>query len=229
MRGESIVTDIDNTILRTERRLRKVLEELGWEELFPQIRARYDGVKALLSPEEQDRFYGLFLSECYLHLDEPLPGAAQALRALQEAGYRIIYLTGRHDAPGDSMRRGTELWLAEHDFPHPGDGSTLLWMKPRRGLDDRQFKEEALQEILKLGPVRAGIGDRPSDIEAYLSRGIPAILVRGSPRGEPQGSGPRGAPLGGGLAPWDRLQEVEARAKVVHDWTELLALLRGSS
>lgn len=211
MRGESIVTDIDNTILRTERRLRRVLEELGWEELFPRIRARYDGVKALLGPEEQEAFYRLFLSERYLHLDEPLPGAAEALRSLQEAGYRIVYLTGRHDSPGDSMRRGTELWLAEHGFPHPGDGSTLLWMKPGRGLDDQRYKEEALGEILKLGSVRAGIGDRPSDIEAYLSHGIQAFLVRSD------------------HSPRARLDLVQAGVRVVRDWKELKSLLLGSS
>ncbi len=210
MAVEQLVTDIDNTILRTERRLRKALEEIGREELFPQLRARYDGVKALLNPEEQEAFYRLFLSERYLHLDEPLPGAAEALRALREAGYRIVYLTGRHDSPEDSMRLGTELWLVEHGFPNPGDGSTLLWMKPKRGLDDRQFKEAALKEILQLGPVRAGVGDRPSDIEAYLSCGILAILVRGDhyPR-----DGPRA---------------VEAGAQIVRDWSELSALLLGA-
>ncbi|MGQ9478189.1 MAG: HAD family hydrolase [Candidatus Bipolaricaulia bacterium] len=210
---KQLVTDIDNTILRTERRLRKVLEELGWEGLFSQIQARYDGVKALLKPEEQELFYRLFLSERYLWLDEPLPGAAEALQALREAGYRIVYLTGRHDAPGDSMRAGTEAWLEEHGFPHPGDGSTLLWMKPKRGLDDRDFKGEALKEILKLGPVRAGIGDRESDIEAYLNYGIPAILVRGDHYS-------RGAPREGPCS-------IEAGVKVVRDWWELKALLLG--
>jgi phosphoglycolate phosphatase-like HAD superfamily hydrolase len=203
-----IVTDIDNTILNSEPRLRRTLQELGLEELLPELLARYDGVKALLKPEEQEKFYQLFLSERYLHLDEPLPGAAEALRALREAGYRIVYLTGRHDAPGDSMRRGTELWLVEHGFPHPGDGSTLLRMKPRRGMDDRQFKEEALRELAKLGSLHAGIGDRPSDIEAYLHYGIPAILIRGDDR-----------------HPGDGVRAVAGGVEVVRDWSELEALL----
>jgi hypothetical protein len=206
---EQIVTDIDSTILRTERRLKRVLHELGWEELFPQLHARYDGVKALLGREEQERFYQLFLSNRYLKLDEPLPGAAEVLQALQGADYRIVYLTGRHDAPEDSMRRGTEEWLAEHGFPHPQDGSTLLLMKPRRRMDDRGFKEEALKEILKWGPVRAGIGDRPSDVEAYLSQGIRSIIIWGD------------------HYPRDRLRAVGNQAEMVRDWIELKALLLG--
>ncbi|MFQ6117263.1 MAG: HAD family hydrolase [Candidatus Bipolaricaulia bacterium] len=201
-----IVTDVDNTILRAERRLWRVLRDLGWEESFPQLEGDYEGAKGLPNPE---LFYRLFLSERYLELDEPLPGAAATLRALKEAGHRIVYLTGRHDAPDDSMRRGTARWLAEHGFPHPGDGSTLLWMKPKRGLDDRRFKEEALEEILQLGPVRAGIGDRPSDGEAYLRRGVPAILLRN------------------GRCPLDGLRALKGEVLIVHDWSELAGLLLG--
>lgn len=204
-----IVTDVDNTILRAERRLRRVLQELGQEKLFPQIKARYDGVKALLRPEEQEKFYKLFLSDRYLHLDEPLPGAAATLQALREAGYRIVYLTGRHDAPHDSMRGGTERWLVEHGFPHPGDGSTLLIMKPKRGMDDRAFKKEALKEILELGHIRAGIGDRPSDGEAYLRHGVGAIQILSD------------------HYPKDELRTMEDAVQAVRDWSELKALLLG--
>ena len=203
MSVEQIVTDVDNTILRAERRLLRTLRDLGQEELFPRMRARYDGVQALLGPEGTE----LFLSDRYLPLDEPLPGAAATLRALREAGYRIVYLTGRHDAPGDSMRRGTERWLAEHGFPHPGDGSTLLFMKPERGLDDSAFKEEALREILKLGHVRAGIGDRPSDGEAYLRLGIPAILLQSDHHSA------------------DELRTAKGEVWIVRNWIELERLL----
>ncbi len=207
MSAELIVTDVDNTVLRAERRLWKVLQKLGWEELFPKMRDRYDGVKSLLKPEGQEQFYKLFLSDRFLELDEPLPGAAEALRAFQEAGYRIAYLTGRHDAPGDSMRRGTERWLVHHGFPHPGDGATLLFMKPRRGMDDRAFKEGALSEIAGLGRIRAGIGDRPSDAEAYLQMGIPAILIQGD------------------HYPADGRRAAREGVQVVRDWKELERLL----
>lgn len=203
-----IVTDVDNTILRVERRLRRVLQDLGWEGFFPQLDEDYEGAKALPNPE---KFYRLFLAERYLELDEPLPGAAATLRALKEAGYRIVYLTGRHDAPHDSMRRGTARWLAEHGFPHPADGSTLLWMKPKRGLDDLRFKEEALKEILELGPVAAGIGDRPSDGKAYLQKGIPAILLRD------------------GRRPLDGLRALKGEVWIVHNWFELERLLLDGS
>lgn len=206
MKADLIVTDVDNTILQAERRLWRVLRELGWEEFFPQMQADYEGAKGLPAPE---RFYRLFLSERYLGLDEPLPGAAEALRALRGRGYKIIYLTGRHDAPHDSMRRGTERWLAEHGFPHPGDGSTLLLMKPRRKLEDRAFKEEALAEILKMGPVRAGIGDRPSDGQAYLRWGIPAILLQND-HYSPEELGAAGDGV-----------------RVVSNWAELQQLLLG--
>jgi len=50
-------------------------------------------------------------------------------------------------------------------------------MKPRRGLDDQEFKTKALEEIIGWGEVLAGIGDRPEDARAYAAHGIPALML----------------------------------------------------
>ena len=177
MAQKLIVTDIDSTISNARRRLETVLRRLGRAELLDQER-RYRGwVQERLTGAEREAFLRWFLSDLYLELDEPLPGAAATLRELNEHRIMIVYLTGRHDAPGDSMRAGTERWLREHGFPIPANKQARLVMKPQRGLDDLEFKTAALEEITSWGEVLVGIGDRPEDARAYAAHGVLPLML----------------------------------------------------
>ena len=202
-----IVTDIDSTISNARRRLEAVLRRLGRVELLDQGR-RYRGwVQEQLEGAEREAFLRWFLSDLYLELDEPLPGAAATLRELNEQGIMVVYLTGRHDAPGDSMRAGTERWLREHNFPTPDGEQTRLVMKPRRGLDDQEFKTAALEEITSWGEVLAGIGDRPEDARAYAAHGILPLMLCNEFHSP------------------EELQRAADGVQVARDWGELRAIL----
>jgi len=204
-----IVTDIDSTISNARRRLEAVLRRLGRVELLNQGQ-RYRGwVQEQLAGAEREAFLRWFLSDLYLELDEPLPGAAATLRELSERGIMVVYLTGRHDTPGDSMRAGTERWLREHGFPAPDpDGERArLVMKPQRGLDDQEFKTAALEEITGWGEVLAGIGDRPEDARAYAAHGIPPLRLCNEFHSP------------------EELKRAAEGVRVVRDWAELRAIL----
>ncbi|MBS3825961.1 HAD family hydrolase [Candidatus Bipolaricaulota bacterium] len=177
---EYFITDIDNTIADTTKRLRRSLRELGREEVFAKTSDRFGGFAEYLDSEELDKFWKLFLSGEFLHLDEPAPESARILQKMIDKGVKLIYLTGRHDQSGDTMRPGTERWLEENEFPVPDGSGTKLFMKPRRNMEDKEFKLALLKDQLsgKLTSERAvGVGDHPDDALIYKRAGIKPVLV----------------------------------------------------
>lgn len=179
----SFVTDIDNTIADTGNRILRSLEEIERVEVFEKTADRYGGFGDYLDGKEEEEFWRLFLSNRFLHLDEPAQGAAELLRKINRKGVEIIYLTGRHEERGDSMRSGTESWLGRHNFPSPEDTGVKLFMKPRRKMEDRQFKLAKLRDEFsgKLEPGEViGVGDHPNDALVYNQVGIRPILLKWS-------------------------------------------------
>jgi len=171
----TLICDVDNTILNTRPRVRACLAAIGMPEVFEQSPRTYGGFKEMLSSEEVERFFRIFLSNEYLPLDEPLPDAAQALHGWLKRG-KLIYLTGRHDAPGDSMRPGTLQWLKAHGYPEPNEKIELL-MKRARDQEDRAFKREALDRLKPFSPRSMGVGDLPYEGALYAAMGLKPILV----------------------------------------------------
>jgi len=175
MTHPTLICDVDNTILNTRPRVRACLAAIGRPEVFERSPRTYGGFKETLSPEEIERFFRIFLSNEYLPLDEPLPDAAQTLHGWLKRG-QLIYLTGRHDAPGDSMRAGTLQWLKAHGYPEPNEKIKLL-MKPARDQEDRAFKRETLMRMKPFPPRSLGLGDLPYEGALYAAMGLKPILV----------------------------------------------------
>ncbi len=176
------ITDVDNTIADTRKRMERSLREIGRGEVFEKTRKEFGGFGKFLSEDELDHLWRVFLSDRYVHLDTPEPDSARVLNGLLQRGVRVIYLTGRHDEEGDTMRPGTERWLRENGFPEPGVGGVRLFMKPQRRMNDRKFKVTRLREFMKeLGPASkrgvVGIGDMPDDACAYSQARITPILL----------------------------------------------------
>lgn len=101
----------------------------------------------------------------------PLPGARDALAEL--AGrHRVVYLTAR-----DHVYRGkTRAWLRSNGFPegplYPRAG-TRFW-----SCRSKRHKLARLGELrASWTRIRAGVGDLPSDAEAYAAHAIPPILI----------------------------------------------------
>ncbi len=180
MEIDCLITDIDNTIADPSERIKRSLSELGREEVYEKTCGSFGGFEDYLSPGETEEFWCLFLSDRYLHLDKPAPGAADFLNEAKSDGVELFYITGRHDESGDSMRTGTVDWLLSNGFPNPEGAGVELFMKPTRKENDKEYKRSLLKERLSpRWPERnvVGFGDHPGDAEAYEAGGVRPILL----------------------------------------------------
>lgn len=84
-----------------------------------------------------------FFTGEYLKYDEPYQYCIPFIQKLEEAGFYIMYLTGRDD---HRMREGTLNQLKKWELPLKKD--TDLITKPTKGLVDGPYKREALLNLL---------------------------------------------------------------------------------
>ena len=99
------------------------------------------------------------------------PGAAAALTSLAERDYTIIYVTAR----GDRFTQDTRDWFAAKGFPRgPTRMPTSIVTMP--GEDTVEFKRTTIQSLSGFD-VKAGVGNRASDITAYSEAGLPADRI----------------------------------------------------
>jgi hypothetical protein len=87
----------------------------------------------------RDRFF----TDEYLETDRPFVGASEYVQELHALGAHIYYLTGRDWI---RMGLGTPRELLRWKFPLNCERAELL-MKPRKGLDDAEFKASELFRI----------------------------------------------------------------------------------
>ena len=200
----TLVCDIDNTIADARPRLARSLEAIGRPELVPTAFNDYGGFEPFVSKDEHRELFRVFLSDRFMELDEPMPRAPEILSAWVERGHRLVYLTGRHDGAGDSMRGGTEAWFREHGFPVPNGSGVTLRMKPRRGIGDTAYKRQALADLAERDAPWAGIGDLPYEGVLYGEFGLLPILT---------------AELG--LIPFEELANSHPTAIVARDWGDI--------
>ncbi len=137
--------------------------------------------------------------DCYMGTRDRIrwmPGVAQAIRRLNEAGYFVFIFTNQSGIArgffSEDDVRDLHLWMQSHlasqgaridDFrycPHHPDGTVAgyledhPWRKPKPGM---------ILDLMRHWPVlRQGsfaIGDRDSDIKAATDSGIPGFLFPG--------------------------------------------------
>ena len=106
-----------------------------------------------------------FFSNDYVNHDEPTPGAVSFVRRLHEMGAKIVYLTGR-DVP--LMAFGTFDQLKKHGLPIEMERTRLI-LKPKRHLDDLEFKAQAAKTIQEWGEVVASFENEPKNLVAMAN------------------------------------------------------------
>lgn len=99
------------------------------------------------------------------------PDAAAALTSLAERGYSIVYVTAR----GDRFTQDTRDWFAAKGFPR-GPMRLPAPIITIPGADTVEFKREAIESLAAFD-VKAGFGNRSSDITAYMEAGLPADRI----------------------------------------------------
>ena len=99
----------------------------------------------------------------------PLRGAIEAIQELR-GSYHIVYLTARDH----SFLSKTREWLRLNDLP---DGPVFIRRRRFWSLTPFAHKLERLAEIARTHRLVAGIGDLPTDMEAYRRNGMAGYLM----------------------------------------------------
>lgn len=197
-----VVFDLDSTIFDVKPRTLRILKEFA---LRPEAKAispaladwalALNAHNLLYTLEESARANGVpegegaktkeflkaafhfwrdrFFTHQYLTMDHPVPGAVDYVNRVVDAGARAVYLTGR-DWPG--MGKGTQTMLEYWGFPVDPRSSQLL-MKPNAGLDDAEFKDEALRELRIDGNAVALFDNEPANFHVFDKNFPEAWLV----------------------------------------------------
>jgi hypothetical protein len=203
MKPTALICDVDNTILHTLPRVKSCLEAIGRPEVFEKGRHSYGGFKEYLSETEVDQFFQIFLSNQFLMEDTPMEDASNVLNKWAEK-HHLIYVTGRHDVKGDSMRESTLEWLKAHGYPIPDGERVQLHMKPERYMVDVDFKQQALMKIQEQYHLCAGLGDLPYEGKLYGSLGLKPLILAVA-----------------GMFSEAELKASHTDVKVIHHWNEV--------
>ncbi|HEY8280031.1 MAG TPA: hypothetical protein VIH99_10425, partial [Bdellovibrionota bacterium] len=196
-----VIFDLDSTIFDVKPRSLRILKEFALSargrELSPEISDWALGLNSfrlLYTMEESARannipggeaqakaylkeafkfWFGRFFTHHYVTADHPSPGAVDYVNRVVDAGGTAVYLTGR-DWPG--MGRGTVSMLEHFGFPmHPSASQVI--MKPNAGLDDAEFKDEALRELRVDSNAVALFDNEPANFHVFEKNFPEAWLV----------------------------------------------------
>lgn len=101
---------------------------------------------------------------------EPMPHAQAVMTALA-AQYRVLYLTHRPEYLALRSRQ----WLVEHDMPA---GPLLVSRTEEFLAGSEAYKTAAIEQLKQRFPeIRAGVGDKITDVLSYRANGLTGILI----------------------------------------------------
>ncbi len=180
-----VVFDLDSTLFSTAERNLRILHEFAeeHEEAHPILRE----IVATVGLEDmgwniyeslEDRgmsnpgviealktyWFECFFTDDYCFTDAPTAGAPEYVTRIHSAGALIYYLSGRHVG---GMELGTVRSLKEHGFPY-WRGRCAVHLKPSFEMEDRAFKDEALNDIRSYhGHVVATFENEPGNANMF--------------------------------------------------------------
>ncbi|HAX61218.1 MAG TPA: hypothetical protein DCX95_01465 [Elusimicrobia bacterium] len=101
---------------------------------------------------------------------KPLKNAPEILQKLSKK-YNIIFVTKREDV----FLRKTKDWLKMYKFP---DAPVFFWDWGNYPISSAKYKSERIKKLKQIWKnISIGIGDRDTDIEAYLENGMKVIKI----------------------------------------------------
>ena len=164
---KTVIFDIDGVIADISNRLKNSLKELGVSEVssIPRFKRK--------------KFWEIFLSSKYMHLDEPITENIQYIRTLKKQGYRIILLTGRRE---DTQKQPTLKQLETWNVPY----DEIYFRKPGDKRKDVVYKASIVRKLLKRGYEIVEIWDDMEKIAHKLKEIVPnaKIVIYNSNKGK---------------------------------------------
>lgn len=101
---------------------------------------------------------------------KPLKNAPEILQKLSKE-YNLIFVTKREDI----FLQKTEDWLKMYKFP---DAPVFFWDWGKYPFNSAEYKSERIKKLKQIWKnISIGIGDRDTDIEAYLANGLKVIKI----------------------------------------------------
>jgi len=191
-----LVFDLDDTLINTRYRTQRILQEMATDlplgEKFPwetQLLKTCQPENLLYELEDTLKGIGIadgrFISEAtlfwaaryfsssYVAQDLPIQAAVNYVRKAHQLGATIVYLTGR-DTP--RMGIGTSYNLKHLGFPIEVERTHLI-MKPKKEMDDLEFKKSLLDQITHMGVVVAGYENEPANINLFRNAWPRASMI----------------------------------------------------
>lgn len=129
-----VIYDIDNTLFDVRERYWRSLEDVGIDPL--------KGIEKVRGVNRR-RFWEIFLSNKYLHLDKPSMKNIEEVNSKYDEGYIVIILTGRPER----LRKDTEEQLKKYGVKYH-----LLIMRPEGNREpDYIYKVNVINELINAG------------------------------------------------------------------------------
>jgi FMN phosphatase YigB (HAD superfamily) len=126
---EVVVFDIDGVLIDNSERYRMALREVS-DKVVSHTELR--GV-------DRTRFWEVFLSPKYLHLDRPVEKALELLRARKREGYPIVIITGRTDNIARHTLAQLKRFGVEYDV--------AVFRRKGHFVEDAKFKALVVREL----------------------------------------------------------------------------------
>ncbi len=119
------------------------------------------------------------------------PHSVDFVKALDQAGFQVVYMTARDDAL-DSITRA---FLTKNGFPqgpvfyNDWGLTTKLERDMLRSKNHGQYKARRMRDLMGAGiPIVAGVGNTPTDAQAYTEVGIVSYIYKNTNDTIPPGS-----------------------------------------
>lgn len=109
-----------------------------------------------------DYWWERFFSDDYLEFDRPYVQALEFVIELHRKGAHLVYLTGREET---KMATGTRRCLERDGFPIGLDRTQLI-LKPRKEMDDAEYKAEIGRKLSAAAPILASFENEPRNFAA---------------------------------------------------------------
>jgi phosphoglycolate phosphatase-like HAD superfamily hydrolase len=113
-----------------------------------------------------------FFDNGWVGHDTPYPGVPEFLRELKAEGFRLVYLTGRHET---GMAAGTRRSFEAHGLPAGPDEVFLF--KPTFEENDHVFKAAACARVAALGSVVVSVDNEPANVNLFQAAFPEALNV----------------------------------------------------
>jgi len=155
---KAVIFDIDGVIADPSKRLEKCLKELGATDIKNMFGAK------------RRKFWKIFLSSKYMHLDKPIAVNIEYIRKLKEQGYYIILLTGRRkDTQGQATLKQLERWGVPYD--------EIYFRYPMDFRKDVTYKANIIKKLKSRGYEIVEIWDDMEKIAQKLKKLVPNAKV----------------------------------------------------